>query len=548
MGVLKVPDYLNDDSLIKTILTKNKINSHKDYIFFTKLCSLNSAQIPFETAMQLSETTGDEITFVSYLGRFTDKKLMVIRYAFKPDGLRPDYIFISDENSFEFTYEYINESINQGLYDSNYPIPSFKELTYNNINIPKNHIENFSPDFLRDKLHGKTISSPTIYSIPIHKDLFYFTDENIDKISDYAIIKLQNIFKSSFQVTNEILKLFKHDTQDFRTHITSKEYGVWNPIIKKIDKEIPALRLNKKVSESYNFLDFIIILKSTIDTHLTYIDEVTHIEKNINDARKEIEAYFFNLPYGVNKEEFTIFYNELLTTYNLEQEEAEKKILQSIIIQASDFEPSQQIHSIIDFDTYLIHSSMLPNCISTKYFAVNDTIYTMYLDIMKKFLLHKLAPKERIFFDIEALESSVRKHVQEIDAFMFTILQYPVVIANMIINNHNKQTLNNNQLESSQSIEDQSLFSKMSLSKQLSTFFNLRTKKLLQWHEIFNINTVQLATTSFSKLSFFQKLYLFITNRYKLTMKKIQKLNSSIESGRESALHFTHKTQKFIQK
>ena len=553
MGVIKIPDYINDKFLIKTVLTKNKINSYKDYIFFTKLCSLNSEKIPFETAMQLSETTGDELTFINYLGRFTDKKLMVIRHSFKPEGLRPEYVFISNENSFEFIYEYINECIIQGLYDYNYPLPSFKELTYNNINIPKNNIENFTTEILYKKLQKKTIATPTIYSIPIYKDLFYFTDENIDKISDYAIIKLQKIFNSSPHVTNEILKLFKHNIQDFKTHTTSKDYKIWLPIIKEISKEIPSLRLNRKISDSYNFLDFIIILKNTLDTHITFIDEIAHTEKKLDNVKKEIESYFFQLTNGIDRENFEVFYNETIEKHELKEKKEilENQILQPLIIDVDKFEPNQQIYNIIDFKTYLIHSSMLPNCISEKYFSVNEKIHAIYLEIMKKFLLHKLPPKERIFFSIEELETSVRKHVQKIDNFMFTILQYPVVLANMIINNHNKKILEKNQDQQADMVSNEiekTLFDKMSLSKQLSTFFNIRTKKLLKWHEIFNINVVQLATLSFSKLSFFQKLFLFITNRYKLTMKKIKKLNSSIEGGRESALNLTHKTQKFIQK
>lgn len=547
MATLKKPAYLGNESLLATTLQRSKITANIDFTFFSKLCTLNTATVPFLDAMQLYDNTDDPTTFINYLKRFEDKKLLVIRHAIVDTELAPKYLQLCEQNSFEFLYEYINEYLIQGMFNPSHPLLTFKECSNQGVVIPQEQVVPFNEEDLVSRLKNLPLD-PKIYSIPIHQNIYFCTDETIDKICSLIISRIQLQLSNSPQLANEVLKIFKENFSSFKDKFTSNNITIWAEIINKLHSAIPHLRAKKRLLEQSEFLDYVLILKKVVNCHATFNKETKKKETNISSLQTELEKEMLNHPQGKTQVDFNMLLNSLIEKYDLKEnkEEVSKTIEKNLITPISEL-TAHKISGIIKFEEHYIHASVLASYISDRYFVLCDKLKQHYMQLMNSFLLHKLPSSNIIFFDFAELETSVRQLVHQMDELMYVILRNPVALASIIINANSKINTINGELNGSKK-DMQNNFTKMSLSKQLSAFFNLRTKRLLNWYEIFNIDVVNIAKKSFANLNFFRKILLFFTNRYKYTLHKVQRMNSIQRAKKDpSGSGGTLQTSRFLQ-
>ncbi len=535
------PAYIFDDALVVTLLQKNKITSNRDYMFFSKLCSLNLEVIPFEEALHLSEFSNNEQSFLSYLKRFEDKGLLIVRHEIRPGGIAPCYIRLCNEDSFAFSYEYINERFIQGTEDLSLPLPTFKDFMFNNITIFQEFVTEYKPGVLSSKLAKTLDTEAKIYSIPIYKDLLYCTDKNVELICDYIIKRVRAQLTSQSLLLQEILKVFNQKFIIFKERLESEDLKEWEVIVSTLFKNISQLRTNNRVKEYVEFLDYIIILNTIISGHVLYIEKRTKRDVNRENVKEAVNREMLRLSNGISKGNFRAFIQKLAVEHALNEEDrVYEHVYARLVISCKDVK-NDNYAGIIDFENYLIHSSLLANYIAEKYLYLNEKLNKYYADIMYNFLIHKLPAKDAVFFDTQELEVSVRQQVFQLDEFMYSILRNPVVLAHIIIVTTQRMNLSMKTTEPEQGPEpplepglvttkgtratSSDQYNQLSVSKKLSAFFNLRTKQLLAWHEIFNIDTVSLAQLSFARLNLFRKILLFFSNRYKYTLKKIKTIN-----------------------
>ncbi len=529
------PSYIFDDALVVTLLQKNKITSNRDYTFFSKLCSLNLEVIPFEEGLHLSEFSNNEQSFLSYLKRFEDKGFLIVRHEIRPRGIAPSYIRLCNEDSFEFSYEYINERFIQGTQDFSLPMPTFKDFMFNNVTIFQEFVTEFKPSVLSSKLEKTLDKEAKIYSIPIYKDLLYCTDKNVELVCDYIIKRVRLQLKSHPLLLQETLKVFNQKFIVFKERLESDDLKEWEAIVTTLFKNITQLRSNNRIKEHVVFLDYIIILNTIVPGHVLYIEKRTKRDSNRESVKEAVNREMLRLSNGISKGNFKAFIQKLATEHALDEEDqVYDHVYARLVISCKDVK-NDNYAGIIDFENYLIHSSLLANYIAEKYLYLNEKLNKHYADIMYNFLIHKLPAKDAVFFDTQELEVSVRQQVFQLDEFMYSILRNPVVLAHIIIVTTQRMNLSIKTTE--QELDPDSImpaetrptdgdqYNQLSVSKKLSAFFNLRTKQLLAWHEIFNIDTVSLAQLSFTRLNLFRKILLFFSNRYKYTLKKIKTIN-----------------------
>ena len=541
-----LPTYLDPSHNldIRIILHKYSVTATKEISFFTALCAKNKYIFSYQEALRITELEHDPVLFQTIAKKFQDLQLLILRHNLIDGTLHPSYIRLCDEESLIFYVEYITEYILILKNTPHKPIPTLNLLAAQGFDIPEHHTHRLSKEhFLEiynefddedDDLEDEDIKDTTresdetttnnitneqaiIYTLDIsQKQLFVCTPNTLLLLCDLCISKLKPFFNIP-AITVFLSKITNKSMDTLQKDLETTDYIVWQNLIQILNDKIEILYKTPSIAQNADIIDYIIILHYALEPHIIHIKKQEHLAASLDSFTINFLSYMKKYPHGVTESQYNEIIRKELLPLHLNTRQTRSTLLRfkknHIITnnQTGSFINVDIRNILLHIEKTIIHSENLVNVIAGNFFHISDALKKIYTDKLYQYLIGTLPPNEIVFFDEHEYEISVHHNLKLIDALYAQILKSPLLLARVITSLNSTTSLSNK-------------FNILSPTQRVALFFNLRTKKILPWYEIFNLQLLPLSTKAYQKLSFFRKLILRFTGRYKSMHTRLSRL------------------------
>lgn len=524
---------------IGTFLQKLNISNKRDIEMFISLTKYDSPIIPYKQALAMTKTSNDEFSFNSFIQRMENSHVGILRKSISGDILIPDYVRLCDDDAPIFYCEYISELTNYAYLAPDKNLPTRRQFKILGYEIPKeiavvldiNHIQKA----FKNEGKKSLLNSDSIYALKLPRnEILYCTQYSIPKLAELCIERLKLAFMDSKIIPN-IAKNIGMNLTEAREKIERNDLVAWDDFINQCHSALPRLQDNPNTSAYTDIFDYITILNLLIKPKLLQEQSNLQIKQDINNFQVNALHKIYESTSGIPTEKLHDFLEKVAVNSGIQEEEVISTSIDQFF-SGYIFKPNDTNTKKLSYDSCIIidgtcyHSKIIFNIITENFSKICSDLRSYYTGLLKKYLENKLSLKDNPFLNEENLEISVHHKVAELEPTYAILLKNPVLLANI--------------LTQKQSETSNSAFANMPKSRKLSLFFNLRTKNLLPWHKIFNINLALFTEDAYNKIGTVNRFWMIFTGRYRAMTSKLhrlQKMTSVMEADPVDVINF-HKT------
>lgn len=519
-----LPSFANHDlSEASKLLKKFNVTAAKEVEFFNQLCSLGKSTIPYKDALLATSMQDEEFVFANIAKKFEQYQVLILRTTIEGENLVPSYVRLCQEGSFIFIAEYISEQINNTMVNPEIPLPSRNALSRNGFEIPKKNLIKLNQQhFLtayKAQNNPEKIEDEALYILPItNGEYFISTFTSLPLLCKLAITRMKIMFTTSQDLLFTIGNTIEVPLEDLKMKTESDDEVIWEEIITLIYNNFEKLKTNQRIVHHYDLLDTIIILYNAIKPKIMYLLDTEQNKQIIDIFIRNVLKKIQEITEGITEQHFFSIIKTEVDNLQLDKVLADEAML---IFKNQYTVPSDNIPSsldlknqdiILEINRLYIHSSIIVKIITEQFMELSKTLQEYYTNLLYKYLTKGLPPNDIVFFDEDAFEISVHQKVKEFNEVYSQILRNPVLLATLLVRKPLTATDPANNLQN------------MPTSRKMALFFNLRTKELLPWREIFNVHLPRLIELAYNKLKWYRRLILFFTGRYKHMYEKLTRL------------------------
>lgn len=512
-----------------TFLQSINMNNEGDIEKVIYLTKHSTPTIEYKTALKLTKTMEDEFSFNSFMQRLENFHIGITRTSLSKTSLTPNYIRLCDPDSSIFFNEYISEQSNKAAHDMEKALSTNTELKTLGMIIPRNMITpldiSHAKKAFQMSIYANAITqNDSIYSIPLSKkDSLYCTQYSIPIVTDICMIRLRMILNDA-KLLPLFAKVIEMSLTEAQDKINSEQYIIYENFISQCYTLLPQLKENPKLSAYTDVFDYITILNNLIQAKIQQDKINTQTKKDISSFQDMVLQELYMEPNGIAFNKIDDYLENLARKQGLTDDEVIQPSIKTfhdefmIDAENPDTAKLKKGDVCIIFDGICIHNMVILNVLTEEFQPLCNELRIYYTNLLQKFLESKLNIKDNVFLSEETLEIATHQKVQEMQPLYAQILKSPVLLAGLL--SQKKVLGNNNALVT------------MSNSKKLSLFFNLRTKEVLPWHKIFNVNLTIFTEEAYKNISQIRRWIMVLTGKFKSIKEriaKLEKLSSTME-------------------
>lgn len=535
MSEMYIPSYINvGSSEVSKLLQKLNITATKEIEMFKQLCQLNQSKINYRDALAATNTKDEEFIFTNFIQKIEKYQIAVLRTEILETVLQPIYIRLTDESSVVYYKEYIIEQIHQAVLSPIFPLPTLQNFKKTDILISKGHYTPISLELFINAYKTCAISFPdiaddVIYSFPLpSKEIFLFTMSTVPYLCKICITRIQNLLQDQNLLLN-ISSTINIPTNELQGKIEDNNILMWDELSSILYKKFDMLQGNSLLSNYLELFDLITLLHHTIKPKIQQMKEIEEYSLLLSSFHNTILQKMKSYNETILHNQFIDLLKTQVKSSNISPEKTESAIddfFENYVVANNKSQSLENDNFIIQVNQWYLHTSLVIKIISEQYAPLTKKLTDYYTKSLAKYLLKKLPPSEIVFFDEESLEISVHQKVTEFDELYAQILKMPVFLASILS-------------KSKTNTSSKSTLSDLPVSKKIALFFNLRTKTLLPWHEIFNLRLTTMVEEAYTTLPLVKKIIFLFTGRYKMMKEKIIKVQLAYSTMRPSLLRDT---------
>lgn len=503
-----------------TFLQSINITNENDIEKVVSLTKHSTPTIEYEKALSLTKTKDDEFSFTSFMQRIEKMHIGITRTVLTKKNLLPNYVRLCDLDSAIFFNEYISEHSNKAAHAIDKSLSTSLDLKAQGIVIPKNMLTELDISHAKNAFKMSVYANvaprdDTIYSIKLSKkDIFYCTTYSIPIITDICMTRLRIILNDSklLPVFAKVIGMGLTEAQD---KINSEHYIVYEDLISQCYALLPKLKDTPKISAYTDVFDYIIILNNFIKAKIQQDKINTQTQQDISIFQESALQELYIHSKGVPHVKLDEFLKKLANKQGIVDEELIKTSIETFneeFVTTAENPDNKKLKqgACIIIDGVCINSAIILDILTGHFNEICAEFKKYYINLLKRFLENSLSVKDNVFLSEETLEVATHQKLQELEPMYALILKSPVLLASLL---SQKITLGNN-----------NALSTMSTSRKLSLFFNLRTKEILPWHKIFNVNLSVFAEEAYLKIGKLRRYWMIFTGKFKSIKERIEKL------------------------
>lgn len=447
-------------------------NSSSVIKFFIDICSLKTNIVYWNKVSNIFERYFS-MSNISELTRGLQcleiAECAIMRNDLGVEGIFPSYIRLTEPNSLLFICEWITEQLLQSFLNHNTLLTFSKEMGKGNHSIPHDLVLPFEQCYKNDTLElHPNLHNPKIYSLDLHTTSFYFTNFSIPFLDKLIINKLTDILfnfgDKLFDLVTKNANITQYDLQQsVSEHNIPKLYAITQSIKQHHAKliSIPQIKTQPLFIELMTLLYYL-------------LPRTLAIENEIKVQTKKSEQFTSTtLDKLVQKKIFTKFQFEyfidqsLENTYGNNKKEIshqkdlflKKKVILPALLETTDMD------ICVDLNSYYIHSRYIFNILINDYQKIRTKLIDLFSLNIAQFLKGKITLKQLLFYNSEITEISIKQFLFKEFPVYYAIIKHPKLIKTAFQSNTNNTN-----------------------ATQIHKYFLPKSKELLPWIQIFDIN------------------------------------------------------------
>jgi len=463
---------------------------------FALMCSQWEAHIPYEelyrklTQQSINYTTAFE-TLIKKLEMAT---VAVLHMEIIEKKYLPQYIVLAEENSSLFWYEYLSNWILQALLSPEKALPLLSEVSASHKKFSKEILQSTSFDNLIKIENSNQEDAFNVYALSLDQsESMLVPVQKSSKMITSILLKLKYFLRSTNVISN-ISKLLNRSVASIQEASSQNSFYAWKEITKVIHEHSDQLAPNKQRKESKELYYYAIYLyqyilaqeKKTQSEH----EEKEKIETDFGAILEAIQKAGTN---PLSKEDFNNILKHYEQSYKDQFSAFYHQFLETHVASIS----AGHLPSVLMLANGFIHKDNLFLYFYNNYLHTNHDLNQHYISLLNENLHNTYL--DSIFLDTPTFETTVKNEVKTRNPFLYTIIEKPALLAEIIMH-HVQISGKRNKLKEAERL--------------LNIFFLSDTMAIKSYQNIFELDLKNIYIQAVRKLGLFKKFWMKLTGRY----------------------------------